>query len=704
MIKKVELDSGGKVLSLETGRMANQAGGSVVIRLGDTMVMATATTSKNRRPGIDFFPLLVDFEEKLYAIGRIPGGFFKREGRPTETAILTSRRIDRPIRPLFPKGFRNDVQLVITPLSVDQDNPPDILAINAASAALTISDAPFDGPIGAARIGRVDGEFIVDPTYDQIMTSDLDVVIAGTEDKISMIECGSDEVSEADVLEAIKLGQKKIKEVIELQKELLKKTGEKKSEFKLYEPDEKLSKYVKGKAGNKVEAAMGIEEKGKQMDEIDKIKEDLESGMDEELKKIASASPADLKNIINDLQKKAVRKAILEKNHRPDGRKLDEVREINCEVGIVPRAHGSALFSRGDTQVLTVATLGALGEEQRLEGLSPENSKRYMHHYNFPAFSVGEVRPIRGPGRREIGHGALAEKSLFPVVPNEEKFPYTIRLVSEVLSSNGSTSMASTCASTLALMDCGVKISNPVAGISVGLVTDGKKEVMFTDIQGIEDFFGDMDFKVSGTKQGITGIQVDCKVKGLSIGIIEKALKMAQVARMSILEKMLAAIGAPREELSQYAPSVVSIKINPEKIGAVIGPGGKMIRKITEETDAKIDIEDDGTVLITASDPEGGKRALKMIEDLTFEPKVGSVFKARVVKIMAFGAFVQIAPGKEGLVHISEIAPNRINRVEDVLNMGDEVIVKLTEVDDKGRNNFSIRAVTPEDKAKLKEE
>lgn len=704
MIKKVELDSGGKVLSLETGRMAKQAGGSVVIRLGDTMVMATTVTSKNRRPGIDFFPLLVDFEEKLYAIGRIPGGFFKREGRPTETAILTARRIDRPIRPLFPKGFRNDVQIVITPLSVDLDNPPDILAINAASAALTISDAPFDGPIGAARIARADGKLIVDPTYDQIMDSDLDIVIAGTEDKISMIECGSDEVSESDVLEAIKLGQNRIKEVIKLQKELLKKTGEKKVEFKLYEPNEQLAKYVKDKAGKKIESAMGIPEKEKQMDEIDKIKEELDSGMDEELKKIASDSPADLKNIINDLQKKAVRKAILEKNQRPDGRKLDEVREINCEVGIIPRAHGSALFSRGDTQVLTVATLGALGEEQRLEGLSPENSKRYMHHYNFPAFSVGEVRPIRGPGRREIGHGALAEKSLFPVVPNEEKFPYTIRLVSEVLSSNGSTSMASTCASTLALMDCGVKISNPVAGISVGLVTDGKKEVMFTDIQGIEDFFGDMDFKVSGTKKGITGIQVDCKVKGLSIEIIEKALKMAQVARMSILEKMLAAIGAPREELSQYAPSVVSIKINPEKIGAVIGPGGKMIRKITEETDAKIDIEDDGTVLITAVDPEGGKRALKMIEDLTFEPKVGSVFKAKVVKIMAFGAFVQIAPGKEGLVHISEIAPNRINRVEDVLNMGDEVIVKLTEVDDKGRNNFSIRAVTPEDKAKLKEE
>jgi polyribonucleotide nucleotidyltransferase len=392
---------------------------------------------------------------------------------------------------------------------------------------------------------------------------------------------------------------------------------------------------------------------------------------------------------------------LLEKNRRPDGRKLDEIREIKCEVGVLPRAHGSALFSRGDTQSLTVATLGALGEEQRLEGLSPEDSKRYMHHYNFPAFSVGEVRPIRGPGRREIGHGALAEKSLLPVVPTEDKFPYTIRLVSEILSSNGSTSMASTCGSTLALMDCGVKISNPVAGISVGLVTDGKKDVMFTDIQGIEDFFGDMDFKVAGTKKGITGIQVDVKVKGLSFEIIEKALKQAKEARMKILDTMLSAISAPREELSQYAPSVISIKINPEKIGAVIGPGGKMIRKITEETDAKIDIEDDGTVLITAADPEGGKRALKMVEDLTFEPKVGAVFKAKVVKIMAFGAFVQIAPGKEGLVHISEIASRRINKVEDVLKLGDEVIVKLTEVDDKGRNNFSIRAVSPEDKAKI---
>jgi len=702
MVKKVELDlGGGKVLSLETGRMAKQAGGAVVVRLGDTMVLATATSSGTPRPGIDFFPLLVDYEEKLYAIGKIPGGFFKREGRPTEIAILTARRIDRPIRPLFPKGYRNDVQIVITPLSVDQDTPPDILAINAASTALSISDAPFDGPIGAVRVVQVDGQLIVDPNYDQINQSDLDLVVAGTEDAISMIECGSDEVDEKVVLEGVKLAHKRIKEVIKLQKDLVKQIGVKKSEVTLYEPNEEIAKYVMNKAAGKIEAAMGIEDKGKQMDEIDKIKEDLAAGMDEELKKLAANSPADLKNVINDIQKKAVRKLILEKGKRPDGRKFDEIREIKCEVGVLPRAHGSALFSRGETQVLTVATLGALGEEQRLEGLSPEESKRYMHHYNFPAYSVGEVRPLRGPGRREIGHGALAEKSLLPVVPTEDKFPYTIRLVSEVLGSNGSTSMASTCGSTLALMDCGVKISNPVAGISIGLVTDGKKEVMFTDIQGIEDFFGDMDFKVAGTKKGITGIQVDVKVKGLSLGLIEKALKQAKDARMKILDKMLGAISAPREELSKYAPSVISIKINPEKIGAVIGPGGKMIRKITEETGAQIDIEDDGTVLITATDPEGGKRALKMVEDITFEPKVGDVYKGKVVKIMAFGAFVQIAPGKEGLVHISEIAPRRINKVEDVLKLGDEVIVKLKEVDDMGRNNFSIRAVTPEEKQKF---
>jgi polyribonucleotide nucleotidyltransferase len=703
MIKKVELDlGGGKVLSLETGRMARQAGGSVVIRLGDTMVLATAVASEVPRPGIDFFPLLVDFEEKLYAVGKIPGGFFKREGRPTEIAILTARRIDRPIRPLFPKGFRNDVQLVITPLSVDQDNPPDILAINAASAALSISDAPFNGPVGAARVARVDGKFVVDPTYSDIQVTDLDLVVAGTEDAISMIECGSDEVSEEDVLEAVKVGHKRIKEVIKLQKEMIKKAGNKKAEIKLYEPHEKILKYVKDKAAKKIEAAMNIEDKNKQLDEIDKIKEEIGEGADEEIRLLLTEFPADLKNIINDIQKKAVRDIILGKGKRPDGRGFNDIREINCEVGVLPRAHGSALFSRGQTQSLTVATLGALGEEQRLEGLSPKESKRYMHHYNFPAYSVGEVRPLRGPGRREIGHGALAEKALLPVVPSEDKFPYTIRLVSEVLSSNGSTSMAATCGSTLALMDCGVKILNPVAGISVGLVTDGKKEILLTDIQGMEDFFGDMDFKVAGTKKGITAVQVDIKIGGLSFDLIEKAFKQAKEARLIILEKMASAISAPREELSPYAPAVISLKINPEKIGMVIGPGGKMIRKITDDTGAKIDIEDDGTVLITATDPEGGKMAQKMIEEITFEPEVGSVFRAKVVKIMAFGAFVQIAPGKEGLVHISEIASKRINKVEDVLNMGDEVIVKLTEVDDKGRNNFSIRAVTPEDKEKIR--
>lgn len=706
MIKKVELDlGGGKVLTLETGRMAKQASGSVVVRLGDTMVIAAAVMSDTPRAGIDFFPLLVDFEEKLYAAGKIPGGFFKREGKPTENAVLTSRRIDRPIRPLFPKGFRNDVQLVITPLSVDQENSPDILALIGASAALAISDIPFDTLIAAARVAKVGDKLIVNPTIAEMQDSEMDLVVAGSQDKVLMIECGAAEVAEADIIKGIKEAHKQIKEIIKLQQKLAKEVGKPKKKVALYQPSEKIEKYVTDMAADKIKAASSTSDYNKRQDALAKIKEELvqgiKDGKDEELKALIVERKADIGNVIEQIQKKSVRKMILEKDQRPDGRGLDDLREISCEVGILPRVHGSAVFSRGETQVLTVATLGSLGEIQKLDGLSSDESKRYMHHYNFPSYSVGEVRPMRGPGRREIGHGALAERSLLPVVPDEEKFPYAIRLVSEVLSSNGSTSMAATCGSTLALMDAGIKIDNPVAGISIGLVKEGDKEKLLTDIQGIEDFLGDMDFKVSGTKKGVTGIQVDVKIDGLSLELIEKIFVKAHEARNIILDKIKAAIAAPREDLSPYAPRVTCIQIDPSKIGLVIGPGGKNIRKIVEETGAQIDIEDDGRVLITSSDSEGAKNAQKTIEDLTYEPRVGDVFKGKVVRIMGFGAFVEIIPGKDGLVHISQIAAHRIAKVEDALKIGDEVIVKLVEIDDMGRLNLSIKAVTPEDKKKI---
>jgi len=705
MTKKVSLDlGGGKVLTLETGRMAKQASGSVEVRVGDTMVIATTVMSDSPRPGINFFPLLVDYEEKLYAAGRIPGSFFKREGRPTENAILTSRRIDRPIRPLFPKGFRNDVQLVITPLSVDGENLPDILAIIGSSAALAISDIPFDTLIAAARVAKVGDKLIVDPTISEMQESSMDLVVAGSKDKILMIECGSEEVPEAEVIKGIKVAHDRIKDVIKLQEQLVKAVGKKKKQVALYEPNEQIAKYIDDNAAKKIIAAMNITKKADRDNEIAKIKDELVKGIkDEALKKLFDDNKADMGNVVEKIQKKAVRKMIMEKGKRPDGRGLNDLRELNAEVGVVPRVHGSAIFSRGETQCLTVATLGALGEEQRLDGLSPEESKRYMHHYNFPAYSVGEVRPLRGPGRREIGHGALAERSLLPVIPNEEKFPYTIRLVSEILSSNGSTSMAATCGSTLALMDAGVKIDNPVAGISVGLIQEGSKEKLLTDIQGIEDFYGDMDFKVSGTRKGVTGIQVDVKTDGLSHDLIEKIFAQANEARNKILDKIESVIAKPRVELSEFAPRVSSLMIDPDKIGMVIGPGGKNIKRIIEETEAQIDIEDDGRVLITSANAEGAKKAEQIIRDMTYEPEVGAVFKGKVVKIMPFGAFVEMVPGKDGLVHVSQISNQRVAKVEDALKLGQEVYVKLVEVDDRGRNNLSMKAVTEEDKKRVKE-
>jgi len=694
MIKKVEMEFDGKILSLETGRVAREAGGAVIVRLGDTMVLATATASELPKESVDFFPLTVDFEEKLYAAGKIPGGFFKREGRPTEKAILTSRLVDRPIRPLFPENFRNEVQIVVTPLSVDQENAPDVLGMIGASTALTISEIPFMGPAGAARVGLVEGKLILNPSSEQMEKSELDIVVAGTKDAVMMVEAGADEVSEEKILEAIELAHRRIKDIIKLQEELAKLAGKPKMQVKLYEPNPDIEKYVKDFASKRIAGALEITDKDKQSDELKKIEQDtIESIKDEKLAALVKERRFDVKAVIKSIEKKIVRDMILNKNVRPDGRKLDEIRPITCEVGLLPRAHGSAIFTRGTTQAMTVATLGSVGEEQRIEGLEPEESKkRYMHHYNFPSYSVGEVRPLRGPGRREIGHGALAERALLPVLPTEDKFPYTIRLVSEILMSNGSTSMAATCGSTLALMDAGIPITSPVSGIAMGLIKEGDKVAILSDIQGIEDFLGDMDFKVAGTSKGITAIQMDIKIKGISIEIMTKALEKADQGRAFILKKMQESIASPRKELSQFAPRVITLSVPVDKIGMVIGPGGKNIKRIIEETGVQVDIEDDGRVFITGADAEGAKEAQRIIEAMTAEAKVGEVYTGKVTRIMNFGAFVEILPGKEGLVHISQLADRRVAKVEDVVKVGDTIKVKVVEIDDMGRVNLSKKA------------
>ncbi|MEK7375875.1 MAG: polyribonucleotide nucleotidyltransferase, partial [Candidatus Margulisiibacteriota bacterium] len=625
---------------------------------------------------------------------KIPGGFFKREGRPTEKAILTSRLIDRPIRPLFPGGFKNDVQIVVTPLSVDDNNPPDILAIIGASAALSISEIPFDGPIGAVRVGRLDGEFVVNPTNDQMDKSDLDLVFAGTKDEISMIEARANQVPEEVVLEAISFGLKTIEDVINLQKDLMKKAGQPKMAIKLFLPDEKLAQYVSKEAKKDIEEALNINDKEKQQDRLavieGEVAEKISKGGDEDLKAAVKEKKSDLAAVIKEIEKKAVRHMIINENKRPDGRKMDEVRAISCETGILPRAHGSAVFTRGWTQALSVVTLGSKGDAQIIDGLDAEESeKRYMHHYNMPAYSVGEVKPLRGPGRREIGHGALAEKALLPVIPDELDFPYTLRIVSEILGSNGSSSMASTCGSTLALMDAGVKIKAAVSGIAMGLVKEGNKYKILSDLQGLEDFLGDMDFKIAGSPVGITAIQLDTKIKGLNIQIIKDTFAQAKIGRAFILAKMLETIPAPRPELSEYAPRVITLHINTEKIGLVIGPGGKNIKKIIEDTKCQIDIEDDGSVFITSNDARAAEEAKSRIEEIAMDVEVGKTYHGRVVKIMPFGAFVELAPGKDGLVHISKLSKQRINRVEDVVSVGDEIDVKVMEIDDMGRVNLA---------------
>ena len=697
MFKTFETELAGRKLVFETGKMAGLANGSVLVRYGDTCVIVNVTASKEPREGIDFFPLSVDYEEKLYAVGKIPGSFQKREGKPSDKAILTSRAIDRPLRPLFPKDFRNDVVVVATVLSVDQDNSPEVAAMIGASAALSISDIPFGGPTAAVNVGLINGEIIINPTEEQRKQSDLTLTVAGTEAKIAMIEAGANEVPDDVMLEAIKKGHEEIKKICKFIEQMKEEIGKTKFEYKSFAVDEEIYKFVAENYHDEMKEKVQEVDKEVRDNNIseltDKIINDYTEKFGEES---AEEHQADLGEAIYKLEKKCVRDMIFYEHKRVDGRKLDEIRPLSCEVGILPRVHGSALFTRGQTQVLSVATLGMVSEEQTLDGIDTEESKRYMHQYNFPSYSVGEARPSRGPGRREIGHGALAEKALVPVIPSEEEFPYAIRVVSEVLSSNGSTSQASICGSTLALMDAGVPIKRPVAGISTGLVTNPEDEndyVMLTDIQGLEDFFGDMDFKVGGTEKGITAIQVDIKVDGLSYEVIKEAFERTRIARKHILEDvMLPVIDKPRAEISKYAPRIVSTKIKVDKIKDVIGPGGKMINKIIDETGVKIDIEEDGQVFIYSSDSEKAQEALEMIEDIVREVEVGGIYYGEVVRIMNFGAFVDLGcNGKEGLLHISKISKDRIKNIEDVLHVGDKVTVKVTDIDDQGRINLSMK-------------
>ena len=680
-----EMQLGGRPLIIESGKMAKQAGGAVLVRYGDTAVLVAATASKEPREGIDFFPLTVDYEEKLYSVGKIPGGFIKREGRPSESSILASRLIDRPIRPLFADGFRNDVQIVATVLSVEQDNAPDITAMIGASCALSISDIPFEGPIAGVRVGLINDEFILNPTTAQQNESELNLVVAGSYDAVMMVEAGANELSEEVILNAIIFGHDAIKTIIEFQNKIVAEIGKEKRQMKLFEIPEEIITDVKDYALEKLDKALRNPDKLAREAEVSEIKADVAMFF-------AEKYPDDAKNIQLTLQKivkSLVRKMITIEKIRPDGREIEEVRPVSCEVGLLNRTHGSGLFTRGQTQILTITTLGALGDEQILDGLGVEESKRYMHHYNFPAFSVGETRPSRGPGRREIGHGALAERALVPVLPSTEEFPYTLRLVSEVLESNGSSSMGSVCGSTLSLMNAGVPIKRPVSGVAMGLVKDGDYYTILTDIQGLEDALGDMDFKVAGTTKGITAIQMDIKIDGLTRDILKDALAQANRGRSNILNKMLEVISEPSKELSPFAPRIITMKINPDKIRDVIGPGGKIIKKIIDETGVSIDIQDDGNVFIAAVDVEAGNKAVNIIESLVREVEIGGVYNGKVTRIMNFGAFVEILPGKEGLVHISQLARERVEKVEDVVSVGDEIMVKVTEIDRQGRINLS---------------
>ncbi|MBA2870852.1 polyribonucleotide nucleotidyltransferase [Anoxybacillus calidus] len=693
------IDWAGRTLTAEIGQLAKQANGAVLVRYGDTVVLSTATASKEAK-SVDFFPLTVNYEERLYAVGKIPGGFIKREGRPSEKAILASRLIDRPIRPLFAEGFRNEVQIVSMVMSVDQDCSPEMAAMFGSSLALTISDIPFEGPIAGVTVGRVDGQFVINPSVEQMEKSDIHLVVAGTKDAINMVEAGADEVPEEVMLEAIMFGHEEIKRLIAFQEEIAAKVGKEKMEVVLYELDPQLEAEIRQMAEADIKRAVQVPEKLAREAAIDEVKAGVVAKYEEQ--EADEETLKQVNEILHKLVKEEVRRLITEEKVRPDGRRIDEIRPLSSEVGLLPRTHGSGLFTRGQTQALSVCTLGALGDVQILDGLGIEETKRFMHHYNFPPFSVGETGAMRGPGRREIGHGALGERALEPVIPSEKEFPYTIRLVSEVLESNGSTSQASICASTLAMMDAGVPIKAPVAGIAMGLIKNGEHYTILTDIQGMEDHLGDMDFKVAGTAKGVTALQMDIKIKGLSREILEEALQQAKKGRMEILEHMMQTISEPRKELSKYAPKILTMQINPDKIREVIGPSGKQINKIIEETGVKIDIEQDGTIFISSVNEEMNRKAKKIIEDIVREVEVGQIYLGKVKRIEKFGAFVELFNGKDGLVHISELAEERIGKVEDVVAIGDEILVKVMEIDKQGRVNLSRKAVLREQKENQK--
>lgn len=680
---------GGRLLELEIGKVCEQTNGQVMVRYGDTVVNVTAVMSKNKRD-VDFFPLSCDYEEKMYAAGKIPGGYIKREGRPSEKATLTSRLMDRPLRPLFPKGLYNDVQIVATVLSIDHDASSEFAAMIGSSVALAISDIPWAGPTGSVIVGRVDGELIINPDMAQRESSDMNLTVAGTKDAIMMVEAGADEVPEAEMLDAIFFAHEEIKNIVNFIDEVVAEVGKPKLEIELATVDENLDSAVRNFAESKMRDAVHTQEKQERLENMDMVEIQTQEAFAEEYPE----SEKDIAAILYQITKEQVRSLILDDGIRPDNRKYDEIRPIWIDTGLLPRTHGSGLFKRGQTQALSVATLGTVRDGQRLDGISEQTEKRYMHHYNFPGYSVGETRPLRSPGRREIGHGALAERAILPVLPSVEEFPYAIRVVSEILSSNGSSSMASTCGSTLALMDAGVPIKAPVAGIAMGLVSreeaDGSKKIaILSDIQGMEDFLGDMDFKVTGTEKGVTAIQMDIKIHGLSREILEEALKQAREGRIHIMNEMLDEISEPRAELSPYAPRIITIHIDPEKIGTVIGPGGKTITAITDETGAKIEIDEDGQVYIASVDQEGAEKARQKIELLTKDVEPGEIYEGTVKRIMNFGAFIEVLPGKEGLLHISKMAKQRVEKVEDIMNVGDKVIVKVTDIDSQDRINLT---------------
>ncbi len=695
MHKTFEMQLGGRTLVVETGKYAEQAGGSCLVRCGDTAVLTCATVAKTARAGVDFLPLSVEFEEKLYAVGKIPGGFIKREGRPSERSILTSRLIDRPIRPLFPKGFYRDVQVIATVLSVDQDIQPDILGMIGSSIALSISEAPFMGPTGSVNVGYIDGEFILNPDCAQREKTRMNLTVAGTRDAVMMVEAGASEVTEKEMLDAILFAHAHIKEIVKFIEGITAEVGKPKAAFEIYHPDDTLTEKVRAAAFDKVVWSLDTFDRKERETRSSQVKEEVIAAFAQDY----PDSAGDIDAILYSLTKEVVRDKIINKGIRPDGRKHDEIRPIWSEVSLLSRTHGSAVFTRGQTQVMTITTLGTIGEAQILDGITMEENKRYMHQYNMPPYSVGETRMMRGPGRREIGHGALAERALEPVLPSEEEFPYCMRLVSEVISSNGSTSQASICASTLSLMDAGVPIKKPVAGVAMGLIKDDANGniAILTDIQGLEDFLGDMDFKVAGTRDGITAIQMDIKIKGISEEVLTRALEQARVGRMFILGKMLEALPEPRTELSRFAPRILSFSINPDKIRDVIGSGGKTINKIIADTGVKIDIEDDGRVFIASPDADAADEAKRIIMGIVKDIEVGDVFLGKVVRIMPFGAFVNLTPGKDGLVHISKLANRRVEKVEDVVNIGDEILVRVVEIDKQGKINLTRKGLLPED-------